>query len=222
MRWHEWTFRFLYFPGQTLYHGGLAAVHDDGRSYLFVGDSFTPSGMDDYCMQNRVLLRDGEGYSQCFRKMQQLPAKTWLINQHVEPMFRYTDEQTNRMRTELELRSSVLRELSPWPDINFMVDESWARIHPYGAAVKAGEEVELELRILNHAPRAMVYDVTWNLPEGVTLVRASRSVSTVPRTEGKAKATVRSDQPGLHVITVDIRAGNTGLRHTTEALVRVR
>ena len=53
VRWNEWQFTFWNFPGQTLYHGGLVARRDDGQTYLFVGDSFTPSGMDDYCMQNR-------------------------------------------------------------------------------------------------------------------------------------------------------------------------
>ena len=47
LRWHEWQFTFWHFPGQTLYHGGLVAKHQDGRTILFVGDSFTPSGMDD-------------------------------------------------------------------------------------------------------------------------------------------------------------------------------
>ena len=52
--WHEWKFTFWHFPGQTLYHGGLVAEREDRQMYLFTGDSFTPSGMDDYCMQNRV------------------------------------------------------------------------------------------------------------------------------------------------------------------------
>jgi glyoxylase-like metal-dependent hydrolase (beta-lactamase superfamily II) len=88
LRWHEWQFTFLHFPGQTMYHGGLVAKRDDGQTFLFVGDSFTPSGMDDYCMQNRVLLRTGDGYDLCLRKIASLPGDTWLINQHVEPMFR--------------------------------------------------------------------------------------------------------------------------------------
>src|SRR5687768_18422649 len=65
MPWNEWEFTFLHFPGQTLYHGGLVAKRDDGQTYLFTGDSFTPSGMDDYCMQNRNILRQGEGYDFC-------------------------------------------------------------------------------------------------------------------------------------------------------------
>jgi hypothetical protein len=69
LRWHEWQFTFWRFPGQTLYHGGLVARRDDGQTYLFVGDSFTPTGMDDYCMQNRNFLREGDGYEYCLRKI---------------------------------------------------------------------------------------------------------------------------------------------------------
>ena len=99
--WHEWKFTFWHFPGQTLYHGGLVAKREDGQTYLFTGDSFTPSGMDDYCMQNRDILRRGEGYEFCLRRIASLPENTWLLNQHVEPMFRYTGAQVKRMQTEL-------------------------------------------------------------------------------------------------------------------------
>jgi glyoxylase-like metal-dependent hydrolase (beta-lactamase superfamily II) len=128
LEWHEWKFTFWHFPGQTLYHGGLVAQRQNGQMYLFTGDSFTPSGMDDYCMQNRVFLRQAEGYDSCLRKIASLPETTWLLNQHVQPMFRYTSAQVSRMRAELAERSAVLAQLSPWPDINYMVDESWARV----------------------------------------------------------------------------------------------
>ena len=153
--WHEWKFTFWHFPGQTLYHGGLVAEREDRQTYLFTGDSFTPSGMDDYCMQNRVILRQGEGYEFCLRRIASLPPNTWLLNQHVEPMFRYTGAQVKRMQAELSERSAALAQLSPWPDINYMVDESWARVFPYGSQISAGETVELQLRITNHAPSRM-------------------------------------------------------------------
>src|SRR4051794_30087392 len=140
--WHEWKFTFWHFPGQTLYHGGLVAKRQDGQTYLFTGDSFTPSGMDDYCMQNRNILRQGEGYDFCLRRIASLPPNTWLLNQHVEPMFRYTRAQVSRMQTALAERSAGLAQLSPWPDINYMVDESWARVFPYGSEIGAGEMLD--------------------------------------------------------------------------------
>jgi glyoxylase-like metal-dependent hydrolase (beta-lactamase superfamily II) len=166
LRWHEWQFTFWRFPGQTLYHGGLVARRDDGQTYLFAGDSFTPSGMDDYCMQNRDFLRKGSGYEYCLRKMESLPRDTWVLNQHVEPMFRFTQAQLTRMAVELEKRSVVLSQLSPWPDINYMIDESWARVYPYAQTLRQGEVVALSVRITNHAPNEMTYEVDWNVPRG--------------------------------------------------------
>ena len=222
MRWNEWEFTFLHFPGQTLYHGGLVAKRDDGQTYLFVGDSFTPSGMDDYCMQNRVFLRQGEGYDYCLRKIASLPLKTWLINQHVAPMFRYTAQQIGRMQDELTKRSAALAKLSPWPDINYMVDESWARIHPYGSEVKSGEIVELQMRIMNHAPDRLTYRTKWNLPSGWKQIDGQTAISIPARQEGTIKARVRAGAPGLHVITADVAFAGRELKQWTESLVRVR
>jgi glyoxylase-like metal-dependent hydrolase (beta-lactamase superfamily II) len=222
LRWHEWQFKFRYFPGQTMYHGALLATRDDGQAYLFVGDSFTPSGMDDYCMQNRNILRSGEGYDYCLRMLSSLPKNTWLINQHVAPLFRYSPEQIARMQKELARRSEVLAELSPWPDINYMTDESWARIHPYGSEVRAGGTVELQLRILNHAPERLKYAVTWNAPEGWTLLESENSIALGGRQEGSARARFRTGGPSLQVVTAGISFAGRDLKQWTEALVRVQ
>lgn len=221
LRWNEWQFTFWNFPGQTLYHGGLVARRDDGQTYLFVGDSFTPSGMDDYCMQNRDFLRKGAGYEYCLRKIASLPKDAWLMNQHVEPMFRYTSEQLDRMQSELEKRSAILREMSPWPDINYMVDESWARLYPYGSETKVGSPVTLTLRITNHAPSRTTYRIKWNVPPGWQTVDHQESVALAPRQEGEIRAAFRPSQPGLHVVTADVSFGSQNLQEWTEALVRV-
>jgi glyoxylase-like metal-dependent hydrolase (beta-lactamase superfamily II) len=222
LRWNEWQFTFWHFPGQTLYHGGLVARRDDGETYLFTGDSFTPSGMDDYCMQNRDILRDGEGYEFCLRRIASLPPDTWLINQHVEPVFRYTADQIRRMRTELAERSAALARLSPWPDINYMVDESWAHVFPYGSETKPGDILELELRITNHAPDRQTYHTKWNLPPGFELVSADRERAIGARQDGVLRARIRAGSSGLHVITADIAFAGRELKQWTEALVRVQ
>jgi len=68
-RWNEFTFSYSYFPGQTLYHGGLVVAKDGGQSIFFVGDSFTPTGMDDYCLLNRNFLAPEEGFLGCLRRI---------------------------------------------------------------------------------------------------------------------------------------------------------
>ena len=222
LEWHEWKFTFWHFPGQTLYHGGLVAQRQNGQTYLFTGDSFTPSGMDDYCMQNRDILREGEGYQLCLRRIASLPETTWLLNQHVQPMFRYTRAQLNRMQSELAERSAVLARLSPWPDINYMVDESWARVFPYGSEMGTGETIELELRVTNHAPSRMSYSASWNLPAGLELIRADKELTIAPRTDAVLRARIRATGKGLHVVTADVSFGGYELKQWTEALIRVR
>ena len=222
LRWHEWQFTFWRFPGQTLYHGGLVARRDDGQTYLFAGDSFTPSGMDDYCMQNRDFLRKGAGYEYCLRKIASLPRDTWILNQHVEPMFRYSQAQLTRMANELDKRSAVLGELSPWPDINYMIDESWARVYPYAQTVRQGDVVALSVRITNHAPNKMTYRVRWNVPAGWQHLHGDNTV-TLPATEdGAVEASFRATGPGLYVVTADLSFGSWQLPAWTEGLVRVR
>ena len=48
-QWHEFKLTAYFFPGQTLYHGGLLVERGDLR-ILFVGDSLTAGGIEDYCV----------------------------------------------------------------------------------------------------------------------------------------------------------------------------
>ena len=221
MRWQEFQFTFFDFPGQTLYHDGLLVEKDDGESLFFTGDSFTPSGVDDYCLQNRNILRDGEGFLYCLGVLERLRKDVWLVNQHVDPTFRFSAEQFARMRVELKKRIAILTELAPWPDPNFAIDESWAAVRPYGTSVHKGERVELAIHILNHSPRTETYRLKWNVPHGGKVVRADRTVTVPARREGVARVKMLLDGAGLNVVTADVQFAGRQLREWTEALVRV-
>jgi glyoxylase-like metal-dependent hydrolase (beta-lactamase superfamily II) len=221
MRWHEFNFTFFNFPGQTLYHDGLLVEKDGGESLFFLGDSFTPSGIDDYCLQNRDFVGEGEGYLYCLRVLDRLPKDVWLINQHVEPTFRYTPAQMERMRGELKKRITLLSELSPWPDPNFAIDESWAAIYPYATDATLGQRVTVELHILNHAPQSETYRIHWNTPPGLRLIEAVQSVTLATREESTARATFLAGSPGLHIPTVDIASSFQVLHQWSESLISV-
>jgi glyoxylase-like metal-dependent hydrolase (beta-lactamase superfamily II) len=222
MRWHEFQLTFFDFPGQTLYHGGLLVEPDGGGALFFTGDSFTPSGTDDYCLQNRNFVREGEGFLYCLDVLERLRKDAWLVNQHVEPTFRFTAEQLARMRAELRRRMAILAELAPWPDPNYAVDESWAAVHPYAGQVRSGGQARLEIRILNHSPRQETYRLKWNLPKGWRMVQADAEVRIPARKEGIARAVLATAKdPGLEVVTVDIEFAGRQLREWAEALVRV-
>ncbi|MBK5292259.1 MAG: MBL fold metallo-hydrolase [Acidobacteriia bacterium] len=221
-RWHEFELTFFDFPGQTLYHGGLRVRKDSGETLFFAGDSFTPSGMDDYSLQNRNFLREGAGYLYCLNVLEREARAAWLINQHVEPMFRYTPDQYKRMREEIARRAEALGDLFPWPDLNFGIDESWARIYPYGTEAKPGEPVHLEVRIFNHSPNRETYEAAWNLPPGWKLLRSGKSVVLAPRTEGKVTADLQPAGAGLYIVTADVAFRNRRLKEWTEAMIEVR
>ncbi len=221
MNWNEFEFTFHSFPGQTLYHDGLLVQRDGGDALFFVGDSFTPSGIDDYCLQNRNIQREGEGYLYCLRMLDHLPNNVWLINQHVEPTFRFSAEQRDKMHTELLKRMAILKAMLPWPDINYGVDESWASVHPYGSTARVGERVKLQVEITNHAPISETYRVHWNVPIGWRLIESDRRVAIESHKLGTAKAIFVAGTPGLNVVTVDVNFSGRELKHWTEALVRV-
>ncbi len=222
MRWHEFQFTFFDFPGQTLYHDGLLVERDGGGALFFAGDSFTPSGIDDYCLQNRNLVREGEGYLYCLAVLQRLPPDVWLVNQHVEPTFRFSPDQFARMQAELLKRRAILKDLAPWPDPNYAIDENWAAVDPYGSEARDGENVALHLRILNHAPQRETYQVKWNIPAGWKMVEANREVAIPAYQEGAAQAVFTVKGTGLYVVTADIEFAGRQLREWTEAIVRVR
>jgi glyoxylase-like metal-dependent hydrolase (beta-lactamase superfamily II) len=222
MRWHEFQFTFFDFPGQTLFHDGLLVERDGGGALFFTGDSFTPSGIDDYCLQNRNFTGDGEGYLYCLDVLQRQSRNVWLVNQHVEPTFRFSAEQFGRMRDELLKRRAVLRELAPWPDPNYAIDESWSFVDPYGSEARRGENVALRVRIFNHAPRPETYRVKWDLPPGWKMVKEEGEVTIPPRREGAARAVFTVEGEGLQVVTAGVEFAGRQLREWTEALVRVR
>lgn len=222
LRWHEFKLTMQFFPGQTLYHGGLYLERDSGERLYFTGDSFTPSGMDDYCLQNRDFLNAGEGLLYCLDRLATTKPGTWLLNQHVEPMFRFTPQQTALMRAELEHRIAALRELAPWPDANYAVDESWARLYPYGATIARGERLTLSLKVLNHAPRPEEYRVVWHAPPGLRVVRGQGRATIGARKEGVLSAVLEGGAAGLHLVTVDVAFDGRTLPEWTEAMVRVK
>jgi hypothetical protein len=95
-------------------------------------------------------------------------------------MLRYTQEQLTRMTRELEKRSAVLRGMSPWPDINYMVDESWARTFPYGQGVQKG-------KVFGLSPMTKAGESATSLPTGEG--RKKRELNARNR-EGNAKITL--------------------------------
>lgn len=214
-RWHEFDLTSFFFPGQTLYHGALLAKKGK-RQVLIAGDSFTPSGMDDYCLWNRNLLGDGEGYFYCLRKLDELGAATEIVNMHVDQTFRFTKEQVGVMRASLTARRQAIAELTPFDSPNYAVDEQWARFYPFAAEGRAGEERNIGIFIRNHSPVARAFTATLRLPPGWKATRLWETVQIPAGREGEMK--FRVTPSGTGVLTADIEFGDWKLSQWCELL----
>jgi hypothetical protein len=110
-RWNEFELKYFYFLGQTIYHGGLEVRNDNGETIFFVGDSFTPTGMDDYCLLNRNLLAPEPSFLDCLRKIKKMRGDYLLVNQHVAPVFRFSPRQIDLMIRELREQAQAGRRV---------------------------------------------------------------------------------------------------------------
>ncbi|MBM3884165.1 MAG: MBL fold metallo-hydrolase [Verrucomicrobia bacterium] len=224
-RWREFEIALTYFPGQTFHHDALLVKKEGADPILFIGDSFTPSGIDDYCLLNRNLLHPGMGYFFCLDYVKRQAPEALLINQHLQPTFRFSAAQLDHMQTVLEQRVALLGALFPWDDPNYGLDEGWARFYPYAAAARAGETLELELRLWNHSPRERLFRPHLQLPAGWSLTSASPNPIRVSRRqEGvvQLRLTVPvTAKPGRHILTTDLQTEGWHLREWTEAMITV-
>jgi len=223
-KWHEFTLTSYFLPGQTLYHGGLL-VEGQGLRLLFVGDSFTPAGIDDYCALNRNWLGPGVGFNACLDLLQELKA-THLFNCHVDVAFNFTAEQYQAMRDNLAEREKLFGDLFPWDHANYGMDESWIRTFPYEQEVQPGDAVTLEVVVTNHSPDARqaaaraVLPSSWQQPPtDWQTVSAPAKQETPIALRFQVPPTAK---PGRYVLPVDLRHAAWLLPQFSEAIVVVK
>lgn len=222
MRWEEFKLTYRFFPGQMYNHGALLVEKEGHDPVFFIGDSFSPSGIDDYCLMNRNLMREDTGYELCFRIIESLPASTWLVNQHIPHLFRFTEKERSFLLDSYRERGRMISGITPWDDLNYAIDEQWAHIYPYGQDSDGNGEVSAELRIWNHSREPRGYRATLQR-NGETLAR-TETLSIGARETGRIPFTVSADSlaSGINVITASIiRDDGTEALEFCEMLVRV-
>jgi hypothetical protein len=203
----------------------MLVERDGGGKVFFLGDSFTPSGLDDYCLQNRNFLHEGAGYAYCLDFLtSRVPREALLINEHVTEPFRFDADQLQQMKESLRRRTGLLRDLFPWDEPDFGIDEQWARIYPYGQQVPPECWTPLTVKLLNHSPATRTFAVTMNAPPGLEIEPHTASVTVGPGQEGEAQFRLRAGNRSartIQVVTGDIRVGSWDLRQWCEGLVKV-
>jgi len=231
-QWREFKMTAYHFPGQTLYHSGLL-VEGDGARMLFVGDSYTMAGIDDYCAHNRNWLGPGVGFDYCLELTRRLKP-THIFNEHVDPAFDFTDAEIALMRANLAERERLFGELVPWDHANYGMDEPWCRCFPYEQKARAGEEAAFSVVVTNHSAQARqaaarpVLPAAWRGAVAQAPSAASSAgwttTSVRPKCDGEIKLTVRvprDARAGRYVVPVDFRYGAWDLPQFTEAIIAV-
>ncbi len=222
MKWHEFELTFHSFPGQAFYHGALLVRKGNERPVFFVGDSFAPSGIDDYCLQNRNLVHDAGGYNLCFQKLREVQQPHWLVNEHIPFVFQFTDSELTYLESRYRQRTEILKELFPWDAPNYGIDEQWAVFYPYGATTAVSRVLALEVHITNHSPVRREFAVTPNLPAGMTTVNSQGKIQLEPGQLGRVRMSIDvGNTTGNHVITADIRSEGMEFCDWIEALITV-
>lgn len=221
--WHEFKLTSYFFPGQTLYHAALLA-ETEGLRMLFVGDSHTMAGLDDYCAQNRNFLGREVGFSYCLSRLEQLQP-THIFNCHVDLAFTFTDAEIRFMRQTLDERERRFGALMPWEHANYGLDESWVRCFPYTQQVQRGQQVTVDVVVTNHAATPQATACRAVLPSvwggGVTdwqqAELAAKTERGLPLTlQIPARAT-----PGRYVVPIDVKHGRHDLPQFAEAVLDV-
>ena len=222
MEFHEFKLTFRVFPGQTFYHGALLVEQPNKTPVFFVGDAFSPSGMDDYCVLNRNLMHKDDGFLFCLRQIRALGENYWLINEHIPHVFRFSKNELDTLERGFVKRIDTVRSLTVWDDPNYAVDEQWAVLYPYGLRGKSGMTHEFNVVITNHSSKRRDYDVQFRLPEGAELVSATRATKVSAGALAVVRAKIRlPEDSGHYLIRADIKSDGIDVRDWVESTVTV-
>lgn len=219
-RWREFTLTAYHLPGQSLYHAGLL-VEGRGARLFFVGDSFTPGGLDDYCAHNRNLLGKGRGFDACLDLLLQIKPDA-MLNSHVDRAFTFTEAACWAMRANLALREKLYGKTLPWQHPNFGLDPSWMRCDPYEQPIRPGNEGRIDIVITNHATEPVVASCRPQFPASWAIQAQWQQTSVQTGAEGRIAFRFRiptNTPPGRWVVPVEVTYGDIYLGQLGEALI---
>ncbi|OGV44914.1 MAG: hypothetical protein A2017_21145 [Lentisphaerae bacterium GWF2_44_16] len=224
-RWENFTLTSYHFPGQTYYHSGLFAVNDNGRRLMFVGDSFSPTGIDDYCSWNRNFLGRDKGLELCVKIMRQLKPD-YIFNQHIQVGFKFTEKAYDKILKNLREREDIMLDIFPWDNPNYGTDEYWAHTYPYEQDISSGESFSCKLKVMNHSSIANRLSARiGKMPHGWKAADEELSTTAIAGTETSLCLEIHSSKTtrkGRYIIPVHIVYAGKNLGSFREFIVNVK
>lgn len=220
--WKEFNMTAYHFPGQTYYHGGLL-VEGQGLKMFFAGDSFTMSGIDDYCASNRNWLGENVGFDRCLKIINKIKP-THIFNCHVDLAFDFTDEEIKLMQENLAERTKLYGDLFPFDSPNYGMDEHWIRCCPYEQDIIANGIAEMRVCIMNHSDRDKIAICRPILPKSWNTEIEARSALIPAKSEGYIYFSFMVPDfvtPDMFVIPIDITYDGRPLGQFREAVLTV-
>lgn len=145
--WEGFRLTAMHLPGQCVAHAGLL-VERDGEKVLLCGDSFAPTGLDDYCAENRNLPGKDRGYGRCIKLLRKYGVQK-LVNEHQSDPFLYDEAYLSHLERTLVKRETCLGQLLP-DDIGFGVDPQWLRAWPMEQTVTENAPLRLSVQVTSH------------------------------------------------------------------------
>lgn len=145
--WEGFRLTAMHLPGQCIAHAGLL-VEKDGNKVLLCGDSFAPTGLDDYCAENRNLPGKDRGYDLCVKLLRKYGVRQ-LVNQHQTDPFIYDEAYLVHLEKTMERREDCLAQLLP-SDIGFGVDAQWLRPWPMEQTVTEHAPMRISVQVTSH------------------------------------------------------------------------
>lgn len=226
--WEEFEFDIYHAPGQTEFHSALAA-DIDGRTVAFTGDNYFHGEEDVHYSRRETRPYQTTVFRNSFRFEMHRKCKEVMRSIQPEKVCPGHGEvlDCNPMDVEtycdfVNRKERVFRELAAGP-AEQAVDLFWARLLPFQATVRPGEQVEYTLRVRNDFETETDYRARLLGTDGRT--RVDGAAATLPA-DGEADLdltlTVPADAgPGREVVTAEVVVDGESRGPVAEAVLHV-
>ena len=227
-QWEEYDFVIYHAPGQTEYHSVYAA-EVDGTKVAFTGDNYfveqvVHGGKSEIQPFQTTVLRNSfqlEMHRKCADIMRKIEPE--LICPGHRDVLPCDKKSLNTYCDFIARKERVFRELVNDPSDHY-IDLFWARMLPYLATVKPGEELQYQLLLRNNFEKSVTFQARLLGPMGWKTSTDFTEITLQPQSKGKliliATAPPSADNT-RRLMTAEIRLDGKSQGPLTEALVTV-